>query len=180
MFGLGPLLHDSNERRLVVVVGGKSTDLFVEQAVQFEAAGLSRVFGLRLPVAAVGMTTGWSCTARRQRWLRASGRPALGEADVREKLPERWYERMVTPNRAFMLLGPFSPERSVVAGGSRRVVFNVNEQPHPAANSAMQTAATCSCSLPPRRVACHGTRITVTTSGDPPSEQPSLGRIWGE
>ncbi|MER5871806.1 hypothetical protein [Streptomyces sp. NPDC002044] len=60
-----------------------------------------------------------------------------GEADVREKLRERWYERMVTPNRAvhlfvgniaahprtFMLLGLFYPERSVVAGGIQEGLF---------------------------------------------------------
>ncbi|MFJ3839823.1 hypothetical protein ACIPY6_30520 [Streptomyces sp. NPDC090054] len=60
-----------------------------------------------------------------------------GEADLHEKLRERWYERTSAPNRAvhllvgniaahpraFMLLGLFYLERSVVAGGIQEGPF---------------------------------------------------------
>ncbi|MFF4158869.1 hypothetical protein [Streptomyces sp. NPDC001678] len=62
-----------------------------------------------------------------------------GETDAREKLRERRYERLVTPNRAvhlfigniaahpraFMRLGLIHPRRSVVARGVQEGLFSL-------------------------------------------------------
>ncbi|SEC14323.1 hypothetical protein SAMN05428939_1668 [Streptomyces sp. TLI_105] len=96
-----------------------------------------------------------------------------GEADVREKLRERRYERMVTPNRAihlfvgdiaahsrtFMLLGPFHPERSVVAGGLQEGLFSLWTSRRTPPRTAAQTAVRL---LPSR---CHYVAQPVLTHG---------------
>ncbi|MEH6375506.1 hypothetical protein V7793_14370 [Streptomyces sp. KLMMK] len=115
-----------------------------------------------------------------------------GEAGVREKLRERWYERMVTPNRAvhlfvgniaahpktFMLLGLFYPNDRWSRAAFRKACSPCEraaalDRKHRRANSGPPSPAPPA--ITSRSLSWHADHGAISLQ-----KQPPLGRIWGE